>query len=257
MCFDEDAAGMPRALVRRMTPHASVLVRVGIPVIALGVVALVGLVALRTLGKRGAIVLTLSALAWLAVAAALALSGFLADFQGVPPRAAVLVVPSLGLPLLLAFSRRGTALASAPLALLVGFQGFRLPLELVMHQAALEGTMPAQMTYTGYNFDIVTGATALVVAALAARGKAPRWLLLAWNVLGSVLLVAILAIAVASLPGLAAFGSAPARLNTWIAYFPFVWLPAGPVSGAVLGHALLWRRLGSRGMRGRALAPLS
>jgi hypothetical protein len=96
-----------------------------------------------------------------------------------------------------------------------------------------------------------------VVAALAARGKAPRWLVVAWNVLGSVLLAVILAIAVASLPGWAAFGSEPARLNTWIAYFPFVWLPAGPVSGAVLGHALLWRRLSSRGMRGRALAPLS
>jgi hypothetical protein len=240
-----------------MTPHASALVRIGIPVIALVVLVLVGIVAFRTLGKRRAIRVTLGALAWLAVAAALALSGFLADFDGVPPRAAVLLVPTLGLPLWLGFSRTGSALANAPIALLVGFHGFRLPLELVMHQAALEGTMPAQMTYTGYNFDIVSGASAFVVAALAARGQAPRWLLLAWNVLGSALLVAILLIAVVSLPGFAAFGSEPVRLNTWIAYFPFVWLPAGPVSGAVLGHVLLWRRLGSRGMRGRALAPLS
>jgi hypothetical protein len=167
-----------------MTPHASALVRIGIPVIALVVLVLVGIVAFRTLGKRRAIRVTLGALAWLAVAAALALSGFLADFDGVPPRAAVLLVPTLGLPLWLGFSRTGSALANAPIALLVGFHGFRLPLELVMHQAALEGTMPAQMTYTGYNFDIVSGASAFVVAALAARGQAPRWLLLAWNVLG-------------------------------------------------------------------------
>ena len=105
--------------------------------------------------------------------------------------------------------------------------------------------MPAQMTYTGNNLDIVTGTSALVVAALAAWDLAPRWLLLAWNALGSLLLVAILVIAVASLPAFAAYGSEPVRLNTWIAYFPFVWLPAGLVSAAVLGHVLLWRRLWS------------
>jgi hypothetical protein len=125
-----------------------------------------------------------------------------------------------------------------------------------MHQAAVEGTMPLQMTYTGSNFDIVSGATALVVGGLAAWGRAPRSLLLAWNTLGSLLLVAILVIAVASLPAFAAFGQEPAQLNTWIAYFPYVWLPAGLVSAALLGHVLLWRRLLSRGMRGRALSAL-
>lgn len=117
--------------------------------------------------------------------------------------------------------------------------------------------MPMQMTYTGSNFDIVSGVTALLVGALAAYELAPRWLLLAWNVLGSGLLVVILVIAVASLPRFALYGSEPVRLNTWIAYFPFVWLPAGLVSAAVLGHVLLWRRLWSHGMRGRALRPLS
>jgi hypothetical protein len=143
-----------------------------------------------------------------------------------------------------------------PVALLVGAQAFRLPLELVMHQAALEGTMPPQMTYSGSNFDIVTGATALLVGGMAARGRAPRWLLLVWNGLGSLLLANILLIAVASLPAVAAFGREPERLNTWVAYFPYVWLPAGLVSTALLGHVLLWRRLLSRGMRARALYPL-
>lgn len=167
------------------------------------------------------------------------------------------MVPTLALPVALGFSRIGSALAQAPLAVLVGFQGFRLPLELVMHQAALERTMPLQMTYTGSNFDIVSGLSAVLVGALAARELAPRWLLLAWNALGSVLLVLILVIAVASLPSFAAYGREPARLNTWVAYFPFVWLPAGLVSAAVLGHVLLWRRLWSHAMRGRALRPLS
>jgi len=158
------------------------------------------------------------------------------------------------LPAWLAFSRLGTTLASSvPVAWLVGFHAFRFPLELVMHRAATDGTMPPQMTFTGSNFDIVTGVSALLVGGVAATGRAPRWLLLAWNTLGTGLLVAILVIAVASLPLFQAFGSEPSRVNTWVAYFPFVWLPAGLVSAAALGHLLLWRRLLSRGVRGPAL----
>ncbi len=247
---------MPCAAGVAMTPHASNLVRLGIPALALLVVALVGFGVLRVSGPRRAIFYALGSAAWLAFAAALGLSGFLTHFEAMPPRLMLLLGPTIGLPLMLGRSRIGTALASAPLELLIGFQAFRLPLELVMHQAAREGTMPAQMTYSGSNFDIVTGVTAILVAALAAKDLAPRWLLLAWNALGSLLLVSVLVIAVLSLPTFAAFGRDPAHLNTWVAYFPFVWLPAGLVSAAALGHVLLWRRLWSRGMRGRALRPL-
>jgi hypothetical protein len=168
-----------------------------------------------------------------------------------------LLVPTLVLPLRLGFSRIGTQLANAPLGLLVGFHAFRVPLELVMHRAAVVGVMPPQMTYTGWNFDITTGIGALLVASLVARGRAPRWLVLAWNAWGTLMLVTIVTIAIASLPTFAAFGREPARLNTWVAYFPFVWLPAGLVSAAVLGHVLLWRRLLSYGMRGRDFAEQS
>jgi hypothetical protein len=226
-----------------MTPHASALVRLGIPTLALFVVALVCLGVLRETGPRRALWFSLGSALWLAFAAALGLTGFLTHSEGMPPRLLLLLGPTIALPLWLGFSRVGSALSGAPVALLVGLQAFRLPLELIMHQAARDGTMPAQMTYTGSNFDIVTGTSAVIVAALAARGLAPRWLLLAWNALGSLLLVAILVIAVASLPTFAAFGSEPARLNTWVAYFPFVWLPAGLVSTAILAHVLLWRRL--------------
>ena len=226
-----------------MTPPTSALVRFGIPALALLVVALFALFVLRSTGPRRALWFTLGSALWLSFAAALGLSGFLTHFEGMPPRLLLLIGPTVALPFWLGCSRLGKALSAAPFSLLVGLQAFRLPLELIMHQAARDGTMPPQMTYTGGNFDILTGISALVVATLAARGLAPRWLLLAWNALGSLLLVAILVIAVLSLPTFAVFGSEPARLNTWIAYFPFVWLPAGLVSAAVLGHVLLWRRL--------------
>lgn len=239
-------------------PNSSPFVKLAILALALVVVALVGIAIAVFVDRRSAGRFALAAFAWLSLSAVLALGGFLSDFDARPPRLPLLIVPTLALPLILAYSRTGVELAArVPLALLVGFHGFRLPLELVMHRAAIEGTMPWQMTYGGSNFDIITGTSALLVAGLAATGRAPHWLLVAWNALGTGLLVAIIGVAVASLPALHAFGSAPERLNTWIAYFPFVWLPAALVSAALLGHLLLWRRLLSRGMRGRALSAFS
>ena len=80
--------------------------------------------------------------------------------------------------------------AGLPLAVLVGFQGFRLPLELMMHRAYEYGVMPVEMSYSGFNFDIVTGITAVVVATLLATGRAGMRTARAWNVLGTLLLIA-------------------------------------------------------------------
>lgn len=237
-----------------MTPHASSLVQLGIPGLALLVVGLVTIGVARSSGRRVAARFALAVAAWLAFTGALGASGFLADFSSRPPHLLVLFLPTLVGTVLLGLSRLGAELSSLPIAALVGLQSFRLPLELVMHRAATEGTMPEQMTFTGHNFDIVTGVAAIAVAVLAARGKAPRWLLLGWNLLGSALLLTILVVAVVSLPTFGLYGREPHQLNTWVAYFPYVWLPAGLVSAALLGHVLLWRRLLVHGMRGRALA---
>jgi hypothetical protein len=123
-------------------------------------------------------------------------------------------------------------------------QGFRYPLEMAMHAMAERGVMPPQMSYSGWNFDIVTGITAIAVGLAVLAGRAGRTLVTAWNILGSLLLVNIVAIAIASTPVFGAFG--PDRLNTWVAYPPFVWLPAVMVLAAAAGHALVFRALAAR-----------
>lgn len=78
---------------------------------------------------------------WLAVTAALALSGVLARFDARPPTILTLVILVVGAALVLAFSVAGERLArELPLAWLVGIQGLPLPLELVMHRAASGST---------------------------------------------------------------------------------------------------------------------
>lgn len=186
-------------------------------------------------------------LAWMAMFAALAESGKLARFDLRPPPLAMamasFVVSGVGL----AVSRIGTTFARAlPIAWLVAAQSFRLPLEIVMHQAAREGVMPVEMSFGGYNFDIVTGATALVVAWLEHKGRSSDALVFAWNVLGSVLLAVIVTIAVLASPMIRAFGDEPEHVNSFIAHFPFIWLGTVLVAAAAFGHVVIFRALKMR-----------
>jgi hypothetical protein len=128
-----------------------------------------------------------------------------------------------------------------PLWVLVAVQPFRLPLELAMHAMYERGIMPEQMSYSGRNFDIVTGITAFVVAALSWKAIGGRALVAAWNLLGLGLLVNVVTVAILGMPRIAYFG--PEHLNEWVTHPPFVWLPAVMVLAALAGHLVIFRAL--------------
>jgi hypothetical protein len=177
---------------------------------------------------------------WLGFTGALAASGVLLQFDLRPPPTVFVFVLTLGAGAALGLSQVGTRLAkTVPLYALVFAQSFRLPLELVMHEAAKEGTMPNAMSFSGYNFDIVPGASAVVVAFLLKRG-APLALAKAWNALGALLLTGVAVIAFLASPVVRAFGED--ELNTWVGYLPFVWLPTILVTFAICGHIVVWKR---------------
>src|SRR5689334_20307747 len=175
------------------------LVRFGIPAVALG---LLGLLALGTfhaerrlgsepaVGRRRALLATAGMGAWMALLGGAAGSGALAHFDVRPPPMAVAFLGTVLLALAVALSRFGKRLAlGLPFTALVGFQAFRLPLELVMHQAQAEGLMPSVMSFNGYNFDILSGISAALLGVWLLVGRPPRAALVAFNVLGSVLLL--------------------------------------------------------------------
>jgi hypothetical protein len=192
---------------------------------------------------RQALLAAVALAAWLAVTGLVAARGLLSDFAHRPPPMLLLLVASFGLAVAAGLSPAGGRLARGlPLAALVGFHAFRLPLELVMHAAATRAIMPPQMSFGGDNFDIVTGITAILVAALAAGSRA-RALVWAWNVLGLALLATIVVIAILSMPPVHHFGSDARHLNTWFAEFPYVWLPSLLAPSALFGHVVLTRRL--------------
>lgn len=187
--------------------------------------------------------LALTAL-WLGLISFAALTGFLARFELRPPPYLFVVVGTLGLGIWVGASALGRRLAErVPLVALVAVQAFRLPLELFMHRAYEEGVMPVQLSYSGFNFDIVTGSLALPIAALLYFKRAPLGLVAAWNALGFGCMLVVAVVAITTSPVLRVFGEGPSNVNYWISYFPFVLLPAACVVFALAGHIVILRRL--------------
>ena len=97
------------------------------------------------------------------------------------------------------------------------------------------------MPFRGEKFHgrfIVFGVSALFLFPIAFR--LPRWTLLVWNTAGVFSLVWVVGVAVLSMP------TAYQKLtpdNTWVAFFPFVWLPSVIVVSAIFGHLTIYRKL--------------
>lgn len=127
--------------------------------------------------RGGFLVVVFGAGAWIGLMAAAVASGRMWELplHGLPFFFGGVLVVSVGAGL----SPLGRRMADVvPLAALVAFQGFRLPLELVLHTWAGQGTIPATMTWTGQNWDVVTGAVALLAAPLPfGWGQQPALLL--------------------------------------------------------------------------------
>lgn len=178
---------------------------------------------------------------WMVVSGGLAGAGILANFSSFPPPLGRLMIAGLVMTTIAAVTRYGRSMAvGVPLWALIGFQVFRVPVELILAALHHQGVIPAQMTFEGLNFDVVTGASAPIVAWLVYRGVMPRWGVLVWNVLGLGLLTTIVTISVLSMPSpIRVFMNEPA--NTFIGHLPFIWLPTVLVLMALFGHLLVFR----------------
>lgn len=121
---------------------------------------------------------------------------------------------------------------------LVAFQGFRLPLELVLHDWVASGTIPQTMTWTGQNWDIVTGIAALLLAPFANRSRPLARLA---NLIGLALLLNVMRVALLSSPLPFAWGQQPPLLL--IFHLPYALIVPVCVGGALFGHIALTRAL--------------
>ena len=171
--------------------------------------------------------------------------GLLSRSDVAPPPMPVMIALVIGISLAVGLSPWGRVLAmETPLLSLIAIQSFRLPLELVMHHAVNRSIMPNQLSFSGYNFDIVTGLGAIILSILMTlKTKVPSKVVWVWNIWGMLCLLAIVIIAIATSPSVRAFGNDPANINSWVLFFPYVWLPAVLVTIAISGHIIITRKL--------------
>ena len=189
----------------------------------------------------------LIALAWAAAFIYIADSGALQHFDRMPPPMMVMLTGVVLVSLAIGMSSFGRNAAAMPFVSLIGLQAFRLPLELLMHRGVTLRIVPVELSYTGYNFDIVTGVSAAAIAIALSRGVAiPRGVLWAWNLFGLACLAAIVIVAILGSPMVHRFGTDPRHVNTWVLFSPYVLVPTQLVVTALSGHVVVTRKLLSR-----------
>ena len=126
---------------------------------------------------------------------------------------------------------------AVPLWALIGVQGFRVPLEWVLHVWSQQGTAPVQMSWHGSNIDVVAGVVCLLCAPLASRSRAAAILS---QVVGIGLLANVIRIALTSLPTPLQAYPDPLLLPF---HLPTLWIATVCVGAAALFHGLTVRKL--------------
>lgn len=177
---------------------------------------------------------------WLGAQTALVFSGRMTSLplNGLPVFFGPVLVVWVGL----AVSPVGRNIAATvPLAALVAFQGFRLPLELVLHSWVVQGTIPETMTWSGQNWDILSGIVALVCAPLAVRFRMAARVA---NIIGFALLLNVMRVAILSAPVPFGWNTQPPLLLAF--YMPYALIGPVCVGGALFGHLVLTRALWNR-----------
>lgn len=176
-------------------------------------------------------------MAWLVLFSAVVISGIMRSSP--LPFLPLILITVLMVSAGCALSRAGGWLAKGlPLQVLVLFQGFRFPLELILHSWARQGSIPLTMTWDGCNFDIVTGILALI--AIFPVGKR-RWFAWVVNTVGFLLLLNILRVVVLSSPLPFAWDVAPPL--QLMGYIPYALIGPVCLGSALAGHVILTRSL--------------
>jgi hypothetical protein len=165
-------------------------------------------------------------IAWGILVSGLSLAGVLGDFSSFPPKMMiVLVVPLVTIIWAIRTKTLNEILIHIPPHHIVRLQVFRFFVEILLWMLLIAELLPIQMSFEGRNFDILAGLTAPVIAYLFKKKILNSTWLKVWNFLCLGLLINIVTIAFLSMP-------TPLRVfinesvNTIVAVFPIVWLPA-------------------------------
>ncbi|MEM1119406.1 MAG: hypothetical protein AAGJ18_03105 [Bacteroidota bacterium] len=188
---------------------------------------------------------------WLLITMVLSLGGYYENFRYLPPRIFLFgILPPLVITFVLIFSKSFLSiLRYIPSAWLIKVQSFRIAMELMLWLAYIGLVLPFQMTFVGFNMDIIAGITALFAGSVFFRKRRffrPEAVI--WNVFGILLLINVVFIAVISTPtDYRVFLNEPS--TAIIATFPYIWIPTFIVPYALAMHIFSIRQVFMKDLR--------
>ncbi|MDF1868274.1 MAG: hypothetical protein P1U70_25860, partial [Saprospiraceae bacterium] len=180
---------------------------------------------------------------WLAILAVLSYIDFFQDFQTLPPKILLAIIPNIVLIFFLWKSRFfSLILKTIPKPWLVYVQSFRIIMEGMLWLGMIGHFVPLQMTFLWLNQDIIVGLTAVVAGGLFFRRRQMKLPAILWNIFGILLLINVFFIGMLSSPSpLRIFLNEPS--TAFIANVPFIWIPGFIVPFALAMHVFSLKQL--------------
>jgi hypothetical protein len=221
--------------------------------IAFGLTALLALILFYIVLKRSTVetarskatIIIVFLITWIVIQSLLAFNNFYTAYtKNFPPRFFLAVAPMLFTIVIIFVTKRGrNFIDGLPLVNITYVNIVRIPVEIVLYWLAMNKAVPELMTFTGRNFDILSGITAPFIAYFGFTVKKldPKLILL-WNFIALGLLINIIVNAVLSAP-FSFQQFAFDQPNIAVLYFPFTLLPAFIVPVVLFGHLVSIRQL--------------
>ncbi len=193
----------------------------------------------------------LGLLIWLSYVFFISNSGFLQNFD-LPPRFPLLLVIPTFLFIAIQFIRnkRSGMYQAIPIRWSVYFQSFRILVESLFLATVGLGILHPEVTFEGYNFDLIFGVSAIVVGLLVyAWSVLPEKLVLYWNYLGLLVLASIVFLFTTTVYFPSFWGKTETWVNPAFLSFPYTLVPAFLMPSAVMIHIFSILQLNKQSQR--------
>ncbi|MGB1242898.1 MAG: hypothetical protein ACPG49_10275 [Chitinophagales bacterium] len=184
--------------------------------------------------------LLIGLLLWFAYTFAISKSGLLDDWS-LPPRLPLLLIfPAFTfIGVFLYKQQKSPVIAALPKSWLIYYQSFRIVIESLFVASVGVGILHPEVTFEGYNYDIVFAFTAPIVAYLVFNKKIlSEKMALAWNYLGLVVISVIIFLFVTTMYFPVVWGSTEPIAAKGFLEFPYVFVGSFLMPSAVFIHVL-------------------
>ncbi|MEL6560721.1 MAG: hypothetical protein AAFQ94_21185, partial [Bacteroidota bacterium] len=176
---------------------------------------------------------------WLLIQYLISESGFYHDLS-FPPRIPLLMILPLFIFIIffLRKNRNNQFIRSIPVYAPIAYQSFRVVIEVLFYFTFLEGILPVQVTFEGANYDVLLGASAIIMGIYASKKNTSKKVLISWNIIG----IAIVAFAaftfITSFYFPSIWGQESAEISQEFNQFSFLLLPLFFMPSAIFMHGL-------------------